>query len=79
MQDAWSTPYGMKWHQVEFDISQLMGVPLNTHALGTRLYISEWLSSLLRYDMAELWETGESTECGLWRLQNGIGVFHYVG
>ena len=34
---------------------------------------------LLRYDGAELWETGGGAECGLQKLWNGIGVFHYVG
>ena len=34
---------------------------------------------LLRYDTAELWETGRGAECRLQKLQNGIGVFHYVG
>ena len=34
---------------------------------------------LLRYDMVELWETGVGAECRLWKLQNGIGVFHYIG
>ena len=35
---------------VEFEISQLMEVPLMTHASGTRLYISERLSSLILQD-----------------------------
>ena len=35
---------------VEFEISQLLGVPLMTHASGTRLYISERLSSLILQD-----------------------------
>ena len=34
---------------------------------------------LLRYEMVELRETGRGAECGLWKLRNGIGVFHYVG
>ena len=34
---------------------------------------------LLRYDMAELQETGGGAECGLQKLRNGIGVFHYIG
>ena len=34
---------------------------------------------LLRYDMAELWEMGGGVECGLQKLRNGIGVFHYIG
>ena len=34
---------------------------------------------LLRYDMAELQETGRVAECRLQKLQKGIGVFHYVG
>ena len=33
---------------------------------------------LLRYDTAELQEMGGGAECGLWKLQNGIGVFHYI-
>ena len=35
--------------------------------------------NLLRYDTAELWETGRDAECGVWKSQNGSGVFHYVG
>ena len=34
---------------------------------------------LLRYDMAELWETGRGVECRLQKLRNGIGVFRHVG
>ena len=34
---------------------------------------------MLRYDTAELWETGGGAECGLWKLWNEIGVFHYIG
>ena len=34
---------------------------------------------VIRYEMAELRETGRGAECGLWKLRNGIGVFHYVG
>ena len=34
---------------------------------------------LLRYDISELWETGGGAEMWLQKLQNGIGVFHYVG
>ena len=34
---------------------------------------------LLRYDMAELWETGRGVECGVQKSRNGSGVFHYIG
>ena len=34
---------------------------------------------LLRYDTAELWETGGVVECRLQKLRKEIGVFHYVG
>ena len=34
---------------------------------------------MLRYDAAELWEMGRGVECGVWKLQNRSGVFHYVG
>ena len=34
---------------------------------------------LLRYDILELQETGGGAEMRLWKLQNGIGVFHYAG
>ena len=47
MPDSRLTPYGMTRHHVEFEISQLLGVPQKTHASGTRLYISERLSSLI--------------------------------
>ena len=34
---------------------------------------------LLRYDATALLETGRGAECRLWKLQNGIRVFHYIG
>ena len=34
---------------------------------------------LLRYDTAELWEMDGGAECKLWKLRDGIGVFHYIG
>ena len=44
---------------MEFEISQLLGVPLKTHASGTRLYISERLSSVILKDrLARLTQNG---------------------
>ena len=34
---------------------------------------------LLRYDISELWEINGGAEMWLQKLQNGIGVFHYIG
>ena len=34
---------------------------------------------LLRYDTVELQEMGRGAECKLWKLWNGIRVFHYIG
>ena len=34
---------------------------------------------LLRYDISELWEMGGGAEMQLRKLQNRIGVFHYIG
>ena len=41
--------------------------------------LSTFIKNLLRYDMAELQETDRGAECKLWKLQDGIGVFHYIG
>ena len=38
------------WSLKKKKISQLLGVPLKTHVLGTRLYISERLSSPILQD-----------------------------
>ena len=58
-----------------FEGARYMGMGFQRHGSET----SGEFVILLRYDMAELQETGRGVECGLWKLWNGIGVFHYVG
>ena len=58
-----------------FKGARCMGMGFRRHGSET----SGELVILLRYDMAKLRETGRGAECRLQKLQNGIGVFHYVG
>ena len=58
-----------------FEGARCMGMGFWRHGSET----SGEFVMLLRYDTVELWETGRGAECGLWKLWDGIGVFHYIG
>ena len=67
--------FGFFGKSLLFEGARSMGTGFWRHGLET----SGEFVILLRYDMAELQETGRGSECGLQKLRKGIGVFHYVG